>query len=510
MRRLLVCLALSLILVPVARADDVYTVDSCATESGAAATTQGWSFEFAGTQTTGCPSPGIVAGAPLAGPYHRLDAWRLRFTPPPATSIAGFRLWRTVHLENYWNYTLFRDPSLREEDVVERCWTMAAIDRCSDRGDGHANGTPDVTQSGLDSQGIALHVDCNPDNCPAANSNVIVKRLQVDLHDRIDPTLGSVSGDLMDASKPMSGVRAVSFSASDQGGGVYSAQVQIDGQVAAAGPVDSNGGRCVKPFRDLVPCKTTASGSLSVDTAGFPDGTHSVRLVVYDATETNSVAYGPVVITTANQSIACAPGVASELTARFASTERRLFTRRGGKAFTLTGVLAGAEPGTPVLLLAREVRTGARRAVVSSALTGPGGKFGIRVPAGRSRTLTVAYRPAPSGPQLRCARTLRLRVPARATFHARRSGRLRFRLSGHLVGGAIPHRGKLVELQGYERGKWRTFDSVRTSKTGRFSSTYRFQPGSAGRRFQLRVRIRAEASYPYSTGYSHVVRVTVR
>jgi hypothetical protein len=507
MRCLLVCLAVSLILVPAARADDTYTVDSCATASGAAATTQGWTFDSAGTQTTRCPNPGVVAGAPLVE-AHFMEGWNLRFTPPPTTSIAAFRLWRTVHLESYWNYTLFRDPSLRAEDVVERCWTMAAIDRCSDRGDGHATGTPDIAQSGLDSQGIALHVDCNPDNCPGTTSNVTVKRLQVDLHDRIDPTLGSVSGDLVDTSKPVSGVRTVSFSASDQGGGVYSARVDIDGAVGASGTVDTNGGRCVKPFKDLVPCKTTASGSLSIDTSGLADGVHAVRLVVYDATESNAVAYGPVLITTANQAIKCVPGVAPELKARFASTKKRALTRRGG--FSLTGVLAGAAPGTPVLLLVREVRTGARRAVGSSALTGAGGKFRLRVPAGRSRTLTVAYRPAANAQQLRCARTLRLRVPARATFSAKRRGWLWFRLSGHLIGGAIPHRGKLVELQGYERGKWRTFDSVRTSKTGRFKSAYRFQPSSAGRRFRLRVRVRADASYPYSTGYSRVVRVTVR
>ncbi len=34
--------------------------------------------------------------------------------------------------------------------------------------------------------------------------------------------------------------------------------------------------------------------------------------------------------------------------------------------------------------------------------------------------------------------------------------------------------------------------------------------GSAGRAFRLRVRVRSDPSYPFSTGYSHVVRVRVR
>jgi hypothetical protein len=163
-----------------------------------------------------------------------------------------------------------------------------------------------------------------------------------------------------------------------------------------------------------------------------------------------------------------------------------------------------------VLLLAREVRTGAVRGVASSAVAGADGKFRLLVPAGRSRTLTVAVRPGATAPELHCARELRVRVPARATFSARRSGRLRYRLTGRLVGGEVPHRGKTVELQGYERGKWRTFDSVRTKSSGRFTSSYRFQRGSAGRTFRLRVRIRSDASYPFSTGYSHVIHVRVR
>ena len=78
---------------------------------------------------------------------------------------------------------------------------------------------------------------------------------------------GTPSGDLVDPTRPVSGVRAVSFSASDQGGGVYVARVEIDGQAMAVAIVDDNGGRCVKPFRYPVPCRSTASGTLTVDTA---------------------------------------------------------------------------------------------------------------------------------------------------------------------------------------------------------------------------------------------------
>jgi hypothetical protein len=74
----------------------------------------------------------------------------------------------------------------------------------------------------------------------------------------------------------------------------------------------------------------------------------------------------------------------------------------------------------------------------------------------------------------------------------------------------VPVRGKVVELQGFENGRWREFRTLRSRTDGRFSTRYRFKAASAGRRFRLRVRVRAEASYPFSTGYSRVVRVRVR
>jgi hypothetical protein len=512
MRRLVLCVAAggALVLAPPAWGQDFYTVDSCATGTGAAASADGWTFNRAGTQSRTCPRPGIVASEPSSASTV-LQGFNTTFSAPAGARILGYRLWRSVSLRPNWNYTLYRGAaSGREEDIVERCWTLGG--GCTSLGDARNTGAPHVSQSRLDTPALVFHVDCNPGDCPGGGpANVTVNRLQVDLTDSVDPTLiGTPSGDLVDTTQPISGVRTVSFSATDQGGGVYFARVEVDGSTMASSVVDSNGGRCVKPFRYLVPCRATASGSVSLDTGALPDGVHSIRLLVYDATESNSVAYGPVSVRTANQSIACAPGRAEELTVRFASTRRSALTRRGGKALTLTGVLAGAAPGTAVALLSREVRTGAPRIAVQNAITGEGGAFRIGVPAGRSRSLQVAYRPTATDPLLRCSRALRLRVPARVSFSARRSGVRRFRMSGRLIGGGVPARGKVVELQGYEGGRWREFRTIRSRADGRFAATYRFKAASAGRRFRVRVRVRTDPSYAFSTGYSRAVRLRVR
>ncbi len=83
------------------------------------------------------------------------------------------------------------------------------------------------------------------------------------------------------------------------------------------------------------------------------------------------------------------------------------------------------------------------------------------------------------------------------------------RLSGRLLGGRVPARGKTVELQAFERGRWRTFETARARGKRRFRSTYRFSSSAAGRTFRLRARVRPDALYPFSTGHSKVVRVRV-
>jgi hypothetical protein len=155
-----------------ARADDLYTVATCA----AGGPGQSWSIVNAGAYQNACPRPGMSATAPNTD-TGRLGSFQLIFTPPPATHVAGYRLWRTVRLAQPWNYSLFNSPDLREQDRVEICWTMANV--CSALGDGHTGNPPDVTQGGLDSRGIILHVDCNPPDCPAGNpSSIAVGRFE--------------------------------------------------------------------------------------------------------------------------------------------------------------------------------------------------------------------------------------------------------------------------------------------------------------------------------------------
>src|SRR5688572_14959439 len=187
MRRSLLCLFLLLVAAPAARADDTYTVDSCATAGGAAATTAGWTASNSGNVALRCPRPGISASEP-PGSTPQLGGFNLTFTAPAPARIAGYRLWRSAELAAGWNYTLYRRaPSGREEEIVERCWTMSG---CAAIGNDNLAGPPHVREAGIDIPALVLHVDCNPGPCSGGGpSYVKASRLQVDLSDRIDPTL---------------------------------------------------------------------------------------------------------------------------------------------------------------------------------------------------------------------------------------------------------------------------------------------------------------------------------
>jgi hypothetical protein len=83
----------------------------------------------------------------------------------------------------------------------------------------------------------------------------------------------------------------------------------------------------------------------------------------------------------------------------------------------------------------------------------------------------------------------------------------RLRLSGRLR--YLRRAGVDVAIQANQRGVWRTVDTVRTRRDGRFSWPYRFLPGQGGRTFVFRARV-SSAIYPFAAGNSAVIRVGVR
>ncbi len=193
----------------------------------------------------------------------------------------------------------------------------------------------------------------------------------------------------------------------------------------------------------------------------------------------------------------------------------RVTTSFGKRRLLLRGTLmrAGAPVNAAVVdVLAKDDVAGARFAKIAEGRTDAAGQFRIRAPGGPSRTLRVAYRAYLGDPGYAAQTGVSQRVRARVELTARRrhvSLRGTARFSGAVRGGYVPRGGKLIELQAFDAGRWRTFTTVRTNRKGRFSARYSFKHITFARTYRFRARSRYEPGYPFLLGVSGSVRVAV-
>jgi len=130
--------------------------------------------------------------------------------------------------------------------------------------------------------------------------------------------------------------------------------------------------------------------------------------------------------------------------------------------------------------------------------------------AARNTTLRIVY--PGTATVLPSERSVSIRVRAASTMRAsrrrvRNGGAVTF--AGRVRTLPIPGAGKLVEIQAHFRGRWRTFQTVRTAASGRWRFRYHFG-GTRGRvRYRFRALVGTEGGYPYARGKSRTVRVTV-
>jgi hypothetical protein len=185
-----------------------------------------------------------------------------------------------------------------------------------------------------------------------------------------------------------------------------------------------------------------------------------------------------------------------------------------GRGALVRGLLE-SRAGEPIpraaVVVTEALRTGGARRPLATLRTDALGRFRYRVGPGASRTVRFHYPGStvvkPSGAD---ARVL---VAARSSIAVDRSAVLNgeeVAFSGTLRGGHVPGGGKLIDLQAFYRGGWRTFATPRTDERGRWAYRYRFGATRGVVRYRFRARIRREAAYPYELGYSRIVRVTVR
>jgi hypothetical protein len=266
---------------------------------------------------------------------------------------------------------------------------------------------------------------------------------------------------------------------------------------------------------------TTAPYTASLGSAKLAFGRHTIEARAFDGAGQQGTATANVEVFDAG------PGDPNgnpttrdaHITGGFGKRRRARVTVGYGKGARLRGRLltTGGQPiAGATLEVASRILAGNRGfRVIAGAhvVTGAKGRFSYRVPKGASRQVRIAYRAYSRDATFAAQRLFSLRTRAgvrlRVTPRRVRVGG-RIRLSGNLRGGPKPAAGVLVVLQAHERGRWRSFRTVRTErKGGRFSTRYRFTSGRTGT-FPIRALVRKQIGYAYSTGSSRSKRVSVR
>jgi hypothetical protein len=149
--------------------------------------------------------------------------------------------------------------------------------------------------------------------------------------------------------------------------------------------------------------------------------------------------------------------------------------------------------------------------VIATLQTGADGSFAYTATGVANRTLRFAYAGSPG--ILPTHSDLAMTVPAstelRVNRHKLRNGQtVIFR--GPVQTGPVPPEGKLLEMQVRQPGRWQTFKTVRSDAAGQFEVRYTFRRTSGVFDYRFRVRLPAEAGYPFTAGVSRVVTVRVK
>lgn len=148
--------------------------------------------------------------------------------------------------------------------------------------------------------------------------------------------------------------------------------------------------------------------------------------------------------------------------------------------------------------------------------TGPHGGFQLRLPAGTSRRIAIAF---PGDAHLDAAERSPLTLRVRSGVELKLApSRLQTGEAAHFsgsvrsLGAPLPRRGKLVSIQYYESAarRWRPVLVTRTDHAGHFQAGYRFRYVTGSARIRIRAIVLPEERWPYAPGASRplVLRVT--
>jgi hypothetical protein len=551
-RALLLCLCAALAiggqpLLPSTAEAGSYDLFTCAQPNGAAAPVDGWA-SFSNNANMVVENNCGTAGYLTVGMFGRVAVpvgaeagWT--FLPPEGTSIRAARIHRE-YSNGDWQDTEYTtafeslEAPYRFSRPFDTCVHSAP---CSGTGLFMGRFSPEnfVTVPSQDLQperggpvaGISLVAGCTstqptPGHCEGAQDPFAtfagISIAIITLEDDSPPKV-AVTGGSLTVGDNLQGTQSLALTGSDTGSGIYQAVLEVDGRAVHSSTVDDNGGHCQNvgqttdgraAFLYAEPCKLQINNQyVTFDLSGIADGPHRISVIVTDAAGNDTTVLERDAIIgrgacngTCDDQSALTPEN-RKLLKPITRSFRRSALALTGRLIDHTGAPAS---GARVELLQQASYTGARLVNVGTVTTNTAGQWAFKAPKGPSRLLRVAFRSHALDAGYAATLDYHERVLADVALGAPRRVRLGvpFDFRGVLLGGYVPPERNIVEMEIFFAGRWRTIETFRADRRGRFAYRYTFGTG-AGSAYSFRATVPFSRAYPFLENSSRAVRVRV-
>lgn len=424
-------------------------------------------------------------------------AWVL--TAPPGTYIVGGSVYYRLATEDGQHGYLAVSPD---------AGTGTAFATQNDN-QGHETGIPAGNWRYL-----VIRLECTQPNegsrCVGQASGALAsaKQIRISLADVSQPTLQD-GGSLLSGAE-LRGPQTVEVGAADQGAGLQSIQISVNGTGAAGDDLSSSCNPLPGALTSrLVPCPLSFGKTYTLDTAKppFKEGLNTVTVCAYDYAQTgtsNSACRSHEVLV---NNLCPGSNVAGgkTITAGFAGNKRKERTLSFHRKSLIRGRLvdSNGQPvaGAQVCIQAHTDLQGRPFHPVATTTTNQNGGWSYKTNRGPSRIFRVGYR---SG-AFETSTDLALHIRSRSTLHLsthRTPIHKKVYFSGELPGPSCA--GRTVYVSGTVPGAKRRF-LVRQATTDalcRFRKGYAFSPIPQASRFVFWVNVPEQAGYPYRPGRS--------
>lgn len=343
------------------------------------------------------------------------------------------------------------------------------------------------------------------------SAHAYVRGVFLKTQDRATPTLGLTGGSML-GSPVIRGLRGLTLSANDQGGGIRKVYVEANGSLVVT---DIRSCAVIEGFATaLTPCPTTTTESVAVPTtaAGFATGPNTVTACVedlaLDGIPNRDCKQRQVWVD--NVCPASAVGGGSALSAGFGSAGAESTIVRSDQRAAVRGRVSGAGAGATVCALTRVPVAGEAVVVGASTTTAADGSYAIELPPGAGREVFVHYI---VGDEVlsRHGLTLKSSVRPALAVKPRRAVRTHDRLyfTGTLPGPACLDR--IVKVQArLGKRRWQVFRTDRADESCAYSARYKLRDTRRARKYRFRVLVPQQTGYPFERGYSATARVKVK